>query len=64
MENPLLETKKPGIWKVPILKVNVENMKGSEEKLSPEECIEGANTVMRGSVKASNGKPKATKPRG
>ena len=47
-----------------ILKVKVENLKGSVENLTPEESIEGANTVLRGSVKASEGKPKATKPRG
>ena len=38
------------------------------EKLSPNESVEGANTVLRGSVRApegfSEGKPKAAKPRG
>ena len=37
------------------------------EKLSPKESVEGANTVLRGSVRApegfSEGKPKAAKPR-
>ena len=38
------------------------------EKLSPMESVQGANTVLRGSVWApegfSEGKPKAAKPRG
>ena len=38
------------------------------EKLSPKESVEGANTVLRGSVRApvgfSQGKPQAAKPRG
>ena len=38
------------------------------EKLSPKESVEGARTVLRGSVRAlkvfSEGKPKAVKPRG
>ena len=50
------------------LKVTIENPRGSVEKLSPKESIEGADTVLRGSVRApegfSKGKPKAAKPRG
>ena len=38
------------------------------EKRSPKESVEGANTVLRGSVRVpkgfSEGKPKAAKPRG
>ena len=38
------------------------------EKLSPKESVEGARTVLRGSVRApegfSEGRPKAAKPRG
>ena len=38
------------------------------EKLAPKESVEGADTVLRDSVRApegfSEGKPKATKPRG
>ena len=38
------------------------------EKLSPKESVEGADTVLRGSVRApkkfSEGKPEAAKPRG
>ena len=38
------------------------------EKLSPEESVEGADTVLRGSLRApkgfSKGKPEAAKPRG
>ena len=50
------------------LKATVENPRGSVEKLSPKESVEGADTVLRGSVRApegfSKGKPKAAKPRG
>ena len=50
------------------LKATVENPRGSVEKLSPKESVEGADTVLRGSVRApegfSEGKPKAAKPRG
>ena len=50
------------------LKATVENPRGSVEKLSPKESVEGANTVLRGSVRAtegfSKGKPEAVKPRG
>ena len=38
------------------------------EQLSPKESVEGADTVLRGSVRApegfSKGKPEAAKPRG
>ena len=48
--------------------MTVENPRGSVEKLSPKESVKGANTVLRGSVRApegfSEGKPKAAKPRG
>ena len=50
------------------LKATVENPRGSVEKLSPKESVEGADTVLRGSVRApegfSEGKPEAAKPRG
>ena len=50
------------------LKATVENPRGSVEKLSPKENVEGAHTVLRGSVRApegfSEGKPEAAKPRG
>ena len=50
------------------LKATVENPRGSVEKLSPKESVEGAHTVLRGSVRApegfSEGKPEAAKPRG
>ena len=50
------------------LKATVENPRGSVEKLSPKESVEGTDTVLRGSVRApegfSEGKPKAAKPRG
>ena len=56
-----------GQWWVS-LKATVENPRGSVEKLSPKESVEGADTVLRGSVRApegfSEGKPKAAKPRG
>ena len=49
-------------------KATVENPRGSVEKLSPKDSVEGANTVLRGSVRApkgfSEGKPEAAKPRG
>ena len=50
------------------MKATVTNPQGSVEKLSPKENVEGAHTVLRGSVRApkgcSEGKPKAAKPRG
>ena len=46
----------------------MENLRGSVEKLSPKECVEGADNVLRGSVRAPEGyyegKPEAAKPRG
>ena len=49
------------------LKATVENPRGSVEKLSPKESVEGTDTVLRGSVRAlkgfSEGKPKAQPPR-
>ena len=49
------------------VKATVENTRGSVEKLSPKESVEGANAVLRGSVRApegfSEGKPEAVKPR-
>ena len=43
------------------MKATVENPRGSVEKLSPKESVKGANTVLRGSVRApkgfSEGKP-------
>ena len=45
------------------MKATVENPRGSVEKLSPKESVEGADTVLRGSVRApkgvSEGKPEA-----
>ena len=50
------------------VKATVENTRGSVDKLSPKESVEGANAVLRGSVRApegfSEGKPEAAKPRG
>ena len=50
------------------VKATVENPRGSVEKLSPKESVQGADTVLRGSVRApegfSEGKPEAAKPRG
>ena len=50
------------------MKVTVENPRGSVKKLSSKESVEGADTVLRGSVRApevlSKGKPEAEKPRG
>ena len=50
------------------MKATVENPRGSVEKLSPKENVEGADTVLRGSVRApegfSEGRPEAAKPRG
>ena len=50
------------------LKATVENLRGSVEKMSPKESVEGAYTVLRGSLRApkgfAEGKPKASKPRG
>ena len=49
------------------MKATVENPRGSVEKLSPKESVEGADTVLRGSVRASEGfsegKPEAAKSR-
>ena len=39
------------------LKATVENPRGSVEKLSPKESVEGADTVLRGSVRAPEGLP-------
>ena len=45
------------------MKATLENPRGSVVKLSPKESVEGASTVLRGSVRAperfSEGKPKA-----
>ena len=50
------------------VKASVENPRGSVEKLSPKESVEGSDTVLRGSVRApeefSKGKPEAAKQRG
>ena len=50
------------------MKATVENPRGSVEKLAPKESVEGADNVLRGSVRApkgfSEGKPEAAKPRG
>ena len=50
------------------VKATVENPRGCVEKLSPKESVEGADTVIRGSVRAPEGfsesKPKAAKLRG
>ena len=50
------------------MKATVENLRGSVKKLPPKESIKGADTVLRGIVRApegfSKGKPEATKPRG
>ena len=49
-------------------KATGENPRGSVKKLSPEEIVKGADTVLRRSVRApvgfSEGKPEAAKPRG
>ena len=34
------------------MKATVENLRGSVEKLFPKESVEGADTVLRGSVRA------------
>ena len=48
--------------------MTIENLRGSGEKLSPKESVEGGDTALRGSVRApdrfSEGKPKAARPRG
>ena len=48
--------------------MTVENPRGSVEKLSPKVSVEGADTVLRSSVRApegfSKGKSEAAKPRG
>ena len=45
------------------MKATVENPRGSYEKLSPKESVEGAHTVLRGSLRGpegfSEGKPEA-----
>ena len=50
------------------MKVPVENPRGSVEKMSPKESVEGAHTVLMGSVTATErfpeGKPEAEQPRG
>ena len=50
------------------MKTTVENPRGSVEKLSPKESVEGTDTVLRGSVRAPKGfsecKPETLKPRG
>ena len=50
------------------MKATDENLRGSVKKLSPKESVKGADTVLRGSVRAtkgfSEGKPEAAKPRG
>ena len=43
------------------VKATVENPRGSVEKLSPKESVEGADTVQRGSVRASRDFLKANK---
>ena len=49
------------------MKATVENPRGSVEKLSPKESVNGAHTVLRGTVRApegfSEGKPRLQKPR-
>ena len=51
-----------------IVKTTVENLRDSVEKLSPKESVEGAHTVLRGSVRPpegfSKGKSEAAKTRG
>ena len=42
------------------LKATVENPRGSVEKLSPKESVEGADTVLRGSVRAPRNSPEET----
>ena len=48
------------------VKATVENPRGSVEKLSLKESVEGADTVLRGSVRApkgfSEGKPEGVQP--
>ena len=39
------------------LKATVENPRGSVEKLSPKESVEGADTVLRGSERAPEENP-------
>ena len=50
------------------MRATVENLMGSVEKLSPQGSVKGANTVLRGSVRApeglSEGKPETAEPRG
>ena len=54
------------IWLVAT--ATVKNRRGSVEKLSPKESVEGGDTALRGSVRApegfSKGKPEAAKPWG
>ena len=45
-------------WDLKIkFKATVENPRGRVEKLSPKESVEGAYTVLRGSVRAPEGLP-------
>ena len=37
------------------MKPTLENLRGSVEKLSPKECVEGAHTVLKVSVRAPEG---------
>ena len=46
------------------MKETVDNPRGSVEKLSSKESVEGARTVLRDSATAPEGKLKAAKPRG
>ena len=50
------------------VKATVENLRGRVKKLPPKESIKGADTVLRGIVRApeglSKGQPEAAKPRG
>ena len=55
-------------WKMWLVATaTVKNPRGSVEKLSPKESVEGGNTALRGSVRApkgfSEGQPEAAKPR-
>ena len=55
-------------WKIWLVATaTVKNRRGSVEKLSPKESVEGGDTALRGSVRApegfSKGKPEAAKPR-
>ena len=54
-------------WLIFTLKATAENPRGSVEKLSPKESVEGGDSALMGSVRApkgfSKGKPEAAKPR-